>query len=85
MHNFTDINLPPDLIELLNKGTNFIILERAELTSRIYCEWKKCNHSQHTKFLSPYCEKFSFNAAYSKINLELKPSPQLEDMHIKHI
>ena len=24
IHNFTDINLPPDLIELLNKGTNFI-------------------------------------------------------------
>ena len=24
IHNFTDINLPPNLIELLNKGTNFI-------------------------------------------------------------
>ena len=24
IHNFTDINLPPDLIALLNKGTNFI-------------------------------------------------------------
>ena len=24
IHNFTDINFPPDLIELLNKGTNFI-------------------------------------------------------------
>ena len=24
IHNFTDVNLPPDLLELLNKGTNFI-------------------------------------------------------------
>ena len=24
IHSFTDINLPPNLIELLNKGTNFI-------------------------------------------------------------